>query len=99
MAQAFQCCGARACERLLVTVKLESPIGGHFEGIDFESKLRRVSLFVELSVLLGIDDDLPQCTEPLLHNLCNAITNWSWPAIELGRSRCEKAATAKHFVT
>ena len=57
-----------------------------------------INFLVELPVLLGIDDDLPQRGEPLLHDLRNAVTHWSWPAIELGGRGREKAATTKYLV-
>ena len=55
-AQAFEHRPARARERLLVAVELESPVGSHLKGVELEGELRGVSIRGDLSRLLRLDD-------------------------------------------
>jgi hypothetical protein len=48
-------------ECLLVAVKLEGPVGCHFEGVNLEGKLGWIDVLVELPIMLRVDDDLTQC--------------------------------------
>src|SRR5688572_6419545 len=94
--QAFEYGRARPGERLLVIVKLESPVGSHFEGVELESELRRVNFLVELSRTLRLGDGPPEGGEPLLHDFGDVVTHRPGAAVELGGGGGEKAAPAEY---
>src|SRR5262249_31996433 len=88
---------ARAFERAQVAVELERPIGSEFKRVEFKSELRRIDFFVELSGLLCLDNGLAQSGQPLLHDLGNAVANWSRAAVKLSRCGRKETAPAKYF--
>src|SRR6185295_20040108 len=58
--QAFKNRFARAFECARIAIKLERPVSAQFKRVEFESELRGVDLFVEMTGGLCFDDCVPQ---------------------------------------
>src|SRR5215213_8979280 len=95
-AQTFANRFARTCKCLRIAVELEGPVRAEFERIEFESELSGVDVFVQVPGVLRLDDRVAQRSEPLLHDLCDAIADRSGAAVKLRRHRRKETAAAKY---